>query len=54
MILTLNALAAVYNIVIFYTLFKEKVSIVQGFGISLMLGCVALLSINGNNKVTES
>ena len=51
-LMTLNSLSAVYNIVIFYFLFKEKVNLIQSLGIGLMLGCVALLSLNGSSKTT--
>ncbi len=49
-LLTLNSLAAVYNIFIFYFLFKEKVTVIQIVGICLMLTCVCLIAINGKRQ----
>lgn len=49
-ILTLNSLASVYNIFIFYFMFKERVNKIQITGILLMLGCVCLLSLNGGSR----
>lgn len=48
--LTLNSLASLYNIIIFYLLFKERITYYQCFGMMLMLCCVGLLSINGGSK----
>ena len=52
-ILTLNSLASVYNIFIFYFMFKERVNKIQITGILLMLCCVCLLSLNGKSRVAS-
>ena len=54
-LLSLNSLAAVYNLFIFYFLFKEKVTVIQVIGLCLMLACVSLIAINGKrqNESTE-
>lgn len=49
-LLTLNSLAAVYNIIIFYTVFRERITFAQLFGILMMLCCVGLLSLNSHMK----
>ena len=53
-ILTLNSVAVLYNVIIFYLLFKEKVNAIQLTGIAFMLSCVALLSINGTTKESDN
>jgi drug/metabolite transporter (DMT)-like permease len=49
-LLTLNSLAAVYLLFIFYFLFKEKVTVIQSIGILLMLTCVSMIAINAKTQ----
>lgn len=48
-----SCFASVFNVIAFYFIYKEKISVAQLVGIFLMLGCVACLSLETKNKDSE-
>jgi len=50
---TLFGLSSFFSAVIFYVCFREKISIVMLFGMILLLGCVALISIGAGSSAGE-